>query len=88
MIFLSLIVLYVMRFIDACYHLNIKIQNFANSMDKEILEGIYKGLKMSVNSKSMMIRGYKLNSSLIAWREKLMNGFMLYLKGQSHHLES
>jgi len=88
MILLILVVLYAIRFVDACHHLIIKIQNFVNSLEREIPGDIYKGLKMNANSKSISIKGYKLNSSSISWREKVMNGFMPYLKGQSHHLES
>ena len=84
MILLSLVVLYTMRFVDACHHLIIKIQSFTNLMEREILEDIYKGLKMNANSKLVWIQGCSQNSSLIAWREKLTNGSMLYLKDQSH----
>jgi len=46
-------------------------------MEKEIPRDIYKALEISVNSKLVWIRGFRLSSFLIVWREKLMNGFML-----------
>jgi len=47
----NLVALYQMRSTCVCHLWIIKIQNFANSMEKEIPRDICKGLKMSMNSK-------------------------------------
>jgi len=57
-------------------------------MEKEILEDIYRGLKMNVSSKLVWTQDYKPNSSLIAWREKRVSGSMLFQRDQSLHLGS